>query len=50
MSNKELMLSGKEFNTGDSELMADKARARVNADEYNAISDNDEDASFEEIL
>lgn len=49
MSNKELMLSGKEFNTGDSELMADKARARVNADEYNAISDNDEDASVKRV-
>ena len=37
MNNKELMLNGKEFNTHDSELMADKAKARTNAEEYNSI-------------
>lgn len=45
MNNKACMLSGKEFNTSDPELMADKARARIHVNEYNAISDNDVDAS-----
>lgn len=40
MNNKACMLSGKEFNTSDPELMADKARARIHVNEYNAISDN----------
>lgn len=47
MSNKGLMLQGKEFITGDPELMADKARARICADEYNVISDSDDNASSE---
>lgn len=45
MSNKERMLQGMEFLTGDPELMADKAKARCNANEYNAISDEEADAS-----
>lgn len=45
MSNKELMLRGEEFITGDPELMADKAKARLNAEEYNSIRDDELNAS-----
>lgn len=45
MTEKEKMLHGLPFRTGDSELMADKAAARIKADLYNAVSDSESDCA-----
>lgn len=49
MTEKEKMMSGSEFYTGDPELMKDKATARMKASSYNELAEDDPEVGNKRI-